>query len=260
MILTIDIGNTTVNLSGIKKNGQGDYTVCFSSKMDTVHNWSKDEYLSKMQSILTHNGISANSFDGTVLCSVVPCLVEPIKDSVRMLTGKTPVLITTESSTNLIINVPNPCQIGPDRLADAAWAAERFSLPVVTVDMGTATTFNVVDEGRIFLGGMIAPGLDTGLRALYERAARLPKIQLCTPNRMIGRTTVECMLSGSVVGAAAMIDGITTRIETELGKPVTLIITGGLARYVESLCTHPHIYDSDLLSKGMALLYEWNAG
>ena len=142
---------------------------------------------------------------------------------------------------------------------DAAYAAANFPLPVVTVDLGTATTFNVVDENKVFRGGVICPGLSTGLRALGERCAQLPQVHLSSPKSAIGVDTEKCMLSGSVLGTAVLLDGITQRIEEELGCPATLVVTGGLAKYVIPLCRHPLTYDPELLLKGLALLYQLNA-
>ena len=142
---------------------------------------------------------------------------------------------------------------------DAAYAAANFPLPVVTVDLGTATTFNVVDENRVFRGGVICPGLSTGLRALGDRCAQLPQVHLGSPKSAIGTNTEKCMLSGSVMGTAVLIDGMVQRIEEELGRPVTLVVTGGLAKYVTPLCRHPLTYDPELLMKGLALLYQLNA-
>ena len=161
--------------------------------------------------------------------------------------------------TGLTMGVPDPHTVGKDRLVDAAYAAAKFPLPVITVDLGTATTFNVVDEDRVFRGGVICPGLSTGLRALGERCAQLPQVRLGSPKSAIGVNTESCMLSGSVLGTAVLLDGITQRIEEELGRPATLVVTGGLAKYVTPLCRHPLTYDPELLMKGLALLYQMNA-
>ena len=110
----------------------------------------------------------------------------------------------------------------------------------------------------VFCGGAIAPGLDMGLGALSERTAQLPRLDLQIPKRIIGRNTEECILSGTIVGMAAMLDGMVQRIEAELGSPATLILTGGAARFVEPLVLHPHIYDPNLLLKGLAFLCERN--
>ena len=258
MILTVDIGNTTISLCGLEEMQAYDYSVSFFIKTDTVRSKSAEEYLNEIKYLFAQREISPDVFDGAVLSSVVPGLTEPLKTCVHMLTGREPAVVTSRYITGMNINVQEPEKVGVDRLADAVWAASHYPLPVVTVDMGTATTFNVIDEGNEFLGGVIAPGLDTGLHALSERAAQLYEIELMTPDHVIGKNTVECMLSGAVAGAAAMIDGITARIEGELGKEASLVITGELARYVEPLCTHPHSYDPELLPKGLALLYKRN--
>ena len=157
------------------------------------------------------------------------------------------------------MGVDEPHAVGKDRLVDAAYAAANFPLPVVTVDLGTATTFNVVDENRVFRGGVICPGLSTGLRALGDRCAQLPQVHLGSPRSAIGTNTEKCMLSGSVMGTAVLIDGMVQRIEEELGCPATLVVTGGLAKYVTPLCRHALTYDPELLMKGLALLYQLNA-
>lgn len=167
-------------------------------------------------------------------------------------------LVTSESDLGMTFSIPHPEKVGRDRLVDAAWAAAHYPLPVITVDLGTATTFNVIRENSVFCGGAIAPGLDMGLNALAERTAQLPRLALQTPERIIGRNTEECILSGTIAGMAAMLDGMVQRIEAELGSPATLILTGGAARFIEPLVLHPHIYDPDLLLKGLAFLCERN--
>ena len=119
--------------------------------------------------------------------------------------------------------------------------------------------FVAIFKDRVFRGGVICPGLSTGLRALGERCAQLPQVRLSSPKAAIGVNTESCMLSGSVLGTAVLLDGITQRIEEELGRPATLVVTGGLAKYVTPLCRHPLTYDPELLMKGLALLYQLNA-
>lgn len=120
------------------------------------------------------------------------------------------------------------------------------------------TTFSVVDKQKVFRGGVICPGLSTGLRALGERCAQLPQVRLGVPGQAIGPDTQSAMLSGAVLGAAVLLDGVTQRIEEELGTSATLVVTGGLARYVTPLCRHPLVYDPELLMKGLAMLYQMN--
>ena len=248
MILAIDIGNTTVALGGIK-----DGRVCFVAHMDTVRTRTAAEYRAEMEKERPVR------FEGAVLTSVVPQITGALAECARHYTGKKPVIVSPEIRTGLTMGVPDPHAVGKDRIVDAAYAAANFPLPVITVDLGTATTFNVVDENRVFRGGVICPGLSTGLRALGERCAQLPQVHLSSPKNAIGTNTESCMLSGSVLGTAVLLDGITARIEEELGRPATLVVTGGLAKYVTPLCRHPLTYDPELLLKGLALLYQLNA-
>ena len=254
MILAIDIGNTTVALGGIK-----DGRVCFVAHMDTVRTRTAAEYRAEMEKVFSHRRHPERPvrFEGAVLTSVVPQITGALAECARHYTGKKPVIVSPEIRTGLTMGVPDPHAVGKDRIVDAAYAAANFPLPVITVDLGTATTFNVVDENRVFRGGVICPGLSTGLRALGERCAQLPQVHLSSPKNAIG--TESCMLSGSVLGTAVLLDGIAARIEEELGRPATLVVTGGLAKYVTPLCRHPLTYDPELLLKGLALLYQLNA-
>ena len=256
MILAIDIGNTTVALGGIK-----DGRVCFVAHMDTVRTRTAAEYRIEMEKEFAHRRHPEKPirFEGAVLTSVVPQITGALAECARYYTGKKPVIVSPEIRTGLTMGVPDPHAVGKDRLVDAAYAAANFPLPIITVDLGTATTFNVVDENRVFRGGVICPGLSTGLRALGERCAQLPQVRLSSPKAAIGVNTESCMLSGSVLGTAVLLDGITQRIEEELGRPATLVVTGGLAKYVTPLCRHPLTYDPELLLKGLALLYQMNA-
>ena len=256
MILAIDIGNTTVALGGIK-----DGRVCFVAHMDTVRTRTAAEYRAEMEKVFAHRRHPEKPirFEGAVLTSVVPQITGALAECARHYTGKKPVIVSPEIRTGLTMGVPDPHAVGKDRIVDAAYAAANFPLPVITVDLGTATTFNVVDENRVFRGGVICPGLSTGLRALGERCAQLPQVHLSSPKNAIGTNTESCMLSGSVLGTAVLLDGIAARIEEELGRPATLVVTGGLAKYVTPLCRHPLTYDPELLLKGLALLYQLNA-
>ena len=256
MILAIDIGNTTVALGGIK-----DGRVCFVAHMDTVRTRTAAEYRAEMEKVFSNRRHPERPvrFEGAVLTSVVPQITGALAECARHYTGKKPVIVSPEIRTGLTMGVPDPHAVGKDRIVDAAYAAANFPLPVITVDLGTATTFNVVDENRVFRGGVICPGLSTGLRALGERCAQLPQVHLSSPKNAIGTNTESCMLSGSVLGTAVLLDGITARIEEELGRPATLVVTGGLAKYVTPLCRHPLTYDPELLLKGLALLYQLNA-
>ena len=253
MILTIDIGNTTVALAGIK-----DGRVCFVSHMETIRTATEADYRTRMEKAFSGAKYQPVRFEGAELSSVVPEITQAVANCAAAYCPAPPLIVTPAMRTGLLMAVPEPEKVGRDRIVDAAAAAAFYPLPAVTVDMGTATTFNVIDGERRFLGGLICPGLTTGLRALSERCAQLPQVRLAAPKNAIGTNTHECMVNGAVLGAAAMIDGITARIEAQLGQPVTVVVTGGLARFVVPHCQRTVVYEPELLLKGMAALYAAN--
>lgn len=160
--------------------------------------------------------------------------------------------------TGLTFAIDAPERLGQDRIADAAAAAAGYPLPCMTVDLGTATTYNVIDAQRRFLGGFIVPGVLTSLRAISARTAQLPPIAPEAPARLIGKNTEECLNSGAVYGTAAMLEGLADRVEAELGAPLTVVATGGLARGIIPCCRRDILFDGDLLFKGLAVLYRRN--
>lgn len=256
MILAIDIGNTTVTLGGVRTAPQQTYFLKFTARIDIDHTWSVSQYEAAIRHLFKDENFSPSDFRGIIISSVVPPVLALLQECIRRLFGTEPLLVTSKSDLGMTFSIPEPERVGRDRLVDASWAAAHYPLPVITVDLGTATTFNVIRENHVFCGGAIAPGLDMGLRALSERTAQLPRLDLQIPKRTIGQNTEECILSGTIAGMAAMLDGMVQRIEAELGSPATLVLTGGAARFVEPLVLHPHIYDPDLLLKGLAFLYE----
>ena len=260
MILVVDIGNTTVSFGGVTISPRGEYRVTFTTKLDTDQNWDPADYTVALIKKLRALGRERESFTGIVISSVVPKVLDTVRESMLSVFGLEPLIVTCDSDLGLSLEVPEPHKVGRDRLADAAWAAAHYPLPLVTVDLGTATTFNVVKEGAVFCGGVIAAGMETGLKALGAHTAQLPKLELETPERVIGIDTASCMRSGAVYGAAALVDGVVRSIEEELGAPVTLVITGGGAAYIDRLVRHPHSYDPDMILKGLAYLYQRNLG
>lgn len=254
MLLAIDIGNTTVKLGGLR-----DGKVLFSVHLDTVRGAGADFYRPSMEKVFSHARRQPVRFEGVVITSVVPELTDVLAGCAAEWSRTPPLIVSPGVDTGLQFAVPHPERLGKDRLVDAAAAAAEYPLPVVTVDLGTATTFNVVDEQHRFLGGVICAGLSTQLRALNEKCAQLPPVRLGPPQGAIGTDTQSCMRNGAVLGAAALIDGITDRIEAQLGRPVTLVVTGGLSRFVAPYCRRSLICDPQLMLKGLALIYRRNA-
>ena len=258
MILTIDIGNTTIGIAGAVREDSGEFRLCFTGKLETNRDWTVGEYAPQFRKVLESCGAQPEDFSGAALSSVVPPVQKAIEDCVRTILGVEPVCISCKSNLGIRLDVDYPEKVGCDRLVDSAWAAAKYPLPAVTVDMGTATTLNVITADKRMCGGVIAPGLLTGLRALSSGTAQLPDVELKVPEHIIGRNTSDCMLSGAVAGTAAMLDGIVVGIEEELGEPVTLLLTGGGAEFVRPLVKHPHRYDPDFIFKGLAYLYHRN--
>ena len=249
MIVVIDIGNSTAVLSGVERD-----QVVFTGEVVTDRSFGTTEYTRLLRTIL-----EGKRCEGAILSSVVPQITQAMLQAAETILGVRPMLVGPETKTGLRVDVPEPDKVGRDRLVDAAWAAEHFPLPAVTADLGTATTMNLVLPGKIFAGGIICAGLQTSLNALHQRAAQLPQLELEIPTRIVGKNTAECMLSGAVAGTAAMIDGLVSSIEEELGTPVTLLLTGGGGKYVTNFLRHNHTFDPDMTRKGLALLYRLNS-
>lgn len=152
----------------------------------------------------------------------------------------------------------NPAQIGSDLIVAAVAALSRFKPPLIIVDMGTATTMTAIDKNGTYVGGCISPGPKLSAESLSTRTAQLPAISLDSPKKAIGKNTVDAMRSGVMLGSACMVDGMIDRMEEELGGGVTVVATGGIARFVLPMCRRRIEYDRDLLLKGLSILYENN--
>jgi type III pantothenate kinase len=160
--------------------------------------------------------------------------------------------------TGLNIKIENPAQTGADLVVGCVAALRQHKPPMIVIDMGTATTMIALDQTGAFIGGCIAPGVKISMDALTGRTALLPGLQLDQPKKAIGRNTIDCMRSGIMMGSACMLDGMVQRMEEELGSKATVVITGGIAKFVMPMCRTPMIYDKDLLLKGLVTLYREN--
>ena len=254
MILAVDIGNTNVVLGCME-----DDKILFLERMATDRRATDMEYLVRIRSVLKYRGIDPASLEGAIICSVVPIVTMNIRPAVEQLIGKQAVVVGPGLKTGLRINIDNPGALGADRVADAVAAVNLYPVPLITIDMGTATTVGVVDETRTFIGGMIVPGVMVSLNALAGGTAQLPHISLDPPKHAIGRNTVECMQNGIIYHNAAGVDGMIERIEAQLGKKCTVVITGGLSTVIAPHCKHEMIHDPELLLKGLMILYRKNA-
>lgn len=253
MILAVDIGNSNIVIGGIEGEN-----IRFEARLRTEANKTSDEYCIDLKMILDIHGIALNSVEGSIIASVVPQVLNSMKTAIKKLTGTNSLVVGPGIKTGLNIKVDNPAQTGADLVCGCVAALREHPAPLIVVDMGTATTIMVIDERGAFIGGCICPGVHISLKALTERSALLPGLQLDQPKKAIGRNTVDCMRSGVMMGAAAMVDGMVQRMEAELGYSTTVIATGGIAKFVTPLCNTPVLYDRNLILKGLAILYREN--
>lgn len=256
MILAVDVGNTNICIGVMEGIQIRQFARILSRRQATA-----TEYLLQLRSLLAKEGLQGEEFEGCILTSVVPQLTPLLEDTCLELCGRTPLVVSHLMDTGFGYAVPQPELIGKDRLVDLAAALELYGkpeTPVVTIDLGTATTISVLDENRMFRGGLIIPGVQTSLTALTSRAAQLPPIPLDRPRQLLGETPVDCMNTGIVNGTAAMLDGLMDRISRELEQPPVCVMTGGLSKFIIPCCTNQFLYDRDLLLKGLAILYEKN--
>lgn len=253
MILAVDIGNSNIVLGGIR----GEKTM-FEARLRTDPTKTSDEYCIDLKMILDVYGFKRGDVEGAIIASVVPQVLNSIKTAIKKLTGKTALVVGPGLKTGLNIRVENPSQTGADLVVGCVAALREHKPPLIVVDMGTATTMAVLDESGAFIGGCICPGVKISLDALTERTALLPGLQLDQPRKAIGRNTIECMRSGIMMGNACMLDGMVQRMEEELGQKASVVMTGGIAKFIAPLCRTPMIYDKDLIIKGLAFLYQEN--
>lgn len=253
MILAIDIGNTNIVVGCID-----DEKIYFIERLSTVRTKTELEYAIDLKTVLDIYHIKRTDIEGCIISSVVPQITNVAKLAAEKILKKEALVLGPGVKTGLNILLDNPGEMGADRVADAVAALTYYPVPLVIVDMGTATTVSVVDENKRYLGGMILPGVRVSLDALTSRASQLSGISIEEPKRLIGKNTVDCMKSGILYGNAAAVDGIIDRIEEELGQKVTAIATGGMSKKIIPHCRREIIQDEDLLLKGLLVIYEKN--
>lgn len=253
MILAIDVGNSNIVLGCIKGK---EILLVARMATDPVH--TDDQYAVEISSVLRMHQIDEASLTDCIISSVVPPLTNTLRRAVRHILDREPMVVGPGLRTGLNIKIDNPAQLGSDLVVDAVAALASYPVPLVVIDMGTATTLSVIDRRHCYLGGAILPGVGLSLQALTHRTAQLPGIGIEAPERVIGRNTIDCMKSGIVFGNAAMLDGLIDRIETELGEPVTVVATGGVASTIVPHCKRNIVCDETLLLKGLQLIYEKN--
>lgn len=253
MLLAIDIGNTNLVIGCIQ-----DDKILFKARIATDRTRTSDQYGVEIKNMIEAFGVNVKDISDCIISSVVPPVFNSVRTGVIKVIGKQPMVVGPGLKTGLNIHMDVPSQVGSDRIVIAVAALAEYQAPLILMDMGTATTIEVVEPDNHYMGGVIFPGVKLSLDALTSRAAQLPGISLDKPKQVIGKNTVDCMRSGMLYGTAAMIDGLIDRMEEELGHPSTLIATGGMAQFITPLCKHPIILEKDLLLKGLNVIYKKN--
>ena len=253
MLLATDIGNTNIVFGGME-NGK----ICFEARIATDRLKSSDQYAMIFTKLMRAYGVDPSEITDCIISSVVPPVLNSVKTGLQKTLKLTPMVVGPGLRTGLNLRVDDPSRVGSDRIVAAVGALISHEAPLILLDMGTATTFEVVGRGNTYLGGCIIPGVRTAMDGLVSRSAQLPAISLEAPEQVIGRDTVDCLKSGILWGAAAMIDGMIGRIEEELGETAEVLATGGIAPLVVPLCRRKIRLEEDLLLKGLSVIYEKN--
>ncbi|QZY57563.1 type III pantothenate kinase [Crassaminicella profunda] len=256
MLLAFDVGNTNIVL-GVYKGKE----LLHSWRFATDKSKSSDEYGMLINQLFQYEGVSINDVKDVIISSVVPPIMYTLEHTALKYCNKEAIVIGPGIKTGMNIKYDNPKQVGADRIVNAVAAYEKYGGPLVIVDFGTATTFCAISKKGEYLGGTIAPGVKISSEALFQHAAKLPRVELVKPGKVICKNTVNSMQSGMVYGYVGLVDYIVRRMKEELGDPNTKVIaTGGLASLIMSESETIDEIDKMLTLEGLRIIYERNRG
>lgn len=253
MILAIDIGNTHIVLGCIDKD-----KIVFKERMSTNHKATKLEYASMLKTAFEMYNIVPSSMEGAIISSVVPPVTGSVAQAVETFTGIKPLIVKAGLKTGINIKIDNPSQLGSDLLVSAVAGVAQYPLPLIIIDMGTATTVSVITENREYIGGAIMPGVVISHDALVSRTSKLTGVAPEAPDCVIGTNTTDCIKSGLIYGNAGALDGIIENINKQMGRECNVVATGGLSSVVVPFCKSKILIDDELLIKGLMILYQKN--
>jgi len=253
MLLAIDIGNTNITL-GAFKDGELGGTWHIATG---IHRMA-DEYASLLLNLLQLKGISFADITKVAICSVVPPLTAIFEELSQRYFDTSPLVVGAGVKTGVRIRMDEPREVGSDRIVNAAAAHNLYGGPVIIVDMGTATTFDTVSREGDYLGGAIAPGINTAAEALFTRTAKLPRVELVRPQQAIGHNTVTAMQSGLVFGYVGLVESIINRIQSELEEKAKVVATGGYVKLIAEETPVIDVINPDLTLIGLRLIYLMN--
>jgi type III pantothenate kinase len=257
MLLAIDVGNTNIVL-GIFREAK----LIASWRLATLRERTADELGILMTDLIAHRRIDAAEITGIVMASVVPPLTATIIEMAARYFGKSPLTVDGEVKTGMPVRYETPGDVGADRIVNGIAAFEKYGRasgrPVIVVDFGTATTFDAISDRGEYLGGVIAPGIGISADALFQRAARLPRVDIRKPPHVIGTTTVTSMQAGLFFGYVGLVEGIVQRMRAELGQGAVCVATGGLAEMIAPETRVIEAVDRELTLNGLRIVWERN--
>jgi len=256
MLLAIDVGNTNTKFAvhdGQTWRGQ------WRASTDTTR--TADEYAPWLSQIMATTNLGLSEIKACIISTVVPQALFNLRNLSRRYVNAEPMVIGEDGlNLGIEVRIDKPNEAGADRLVNAVGAFIEYGGPAIIIDSGTATTFDVVASDGAFEGGIILPGINLSLQALHEAAARLPRVEIRDPGRVIGKDTVSAMQSGIYFGSIDMIEGLCRRIKAEYGEPMKTIATGGVASIFEGAFPSIDHFDQDLTSRGLLEIYKRNGG
>ncbi len=252
MLLAIDVGNTNIVYGLFQEK-----ILVHQFRVETSRNRTADEYSVILRQLLAMRGVEPTQVKAAIIASVVPALTDPMKDLVHRAFDLDALVVGPGIKTGMAILYDNPREVGADRIVNAVAAYARYGTGLIVVDFGTATTFDCVNPKGEYMGGVIAPGIQISADALFTRAAKLPRVEIQRPPRVVGRNTPHSMQSGIVYGYVGLVDGLADRLMEEMAFPACAVVaTGGLARLIAPLSRTVEDVDDDLTLTGLRILHE----
>lgn len=253
MLLAAEVGNSNTLFGLYERDREA---LLASWRLSTERERMPDDWFALLASLFAAEGLHLDRVDGVVVSSVVPSVTGWLSAMARQRLGLTPLVVSAELDLGIRLLVDEPRQVGADRLADVVAAVARYGGPAIVIDLGTATTFDVVSAEGDYLGGAIAAGVGTSLKALSTNAAQLFAVELRLPERAIGKSTIEHLRAGIVLGHLAMLEGMVVRFRHELGAEAPAILTGGLAPLFAGASPLLQYHDPELTLRGLRLIHE----